>query len=1057
MDHMTMNRLILWLALLAALLTGPTARAQQTFGNIRVLTNLTAGVLSNFTSARLTNTTLAGTSYYAGTSANNVFTNGSFFLGMRPGSSNTHELFPSVHTVRTINDLKTLVSTDLTTTNSTVEVQGYFTPNDGGGGQFYYIPHETADNGMTFDAGSGSYSWRRTWDGGPINVLWFGAQPDDDADDTAAVQAAIDFAQNPTYGPGSQSGEAVSAKVTFPAGRFDISALDISGLAELSGVSAQQFNYNNGTSIRQLGSVTNTPLLTLDGLSTFTQPVIENIAIVGRQEANSFSKRSIVSVTSRHVFTVATNDLPTYNAAATTLPHYGFCYFYASDGKRLGVGWVESIDYATGAVTLRDQTDWYATPTSSGLLLDTNCKVIFTEPTTVGSNTGYWSAYAPAGNIGLLIKGSGQARIRNLIIQNFNAGVVFEGGGVTMPMENVSIRGCALFNVGGYREAVTSDHIFNNLLLQGFYLGDYDLSSVVELTNKWYRSTPFALYHPPYGSQIGVMISDGCLWSGIQSLDNWVNIQSLFSDNISVGGWWLERGLGSSITNALNIDTWTLRPRFLAVSGEGLYPLNSTNQVRGLYVPATSTGRISMQVDKIGVFTVYPYLNNYSTNAANRLLDSLFDFPATTKVGVGQFMQHGLLGTTNVYGAQAGRVFRGAIRDDIDTAANAGSGWFYTNSTTASFAVGGTHTLSLDEDGISVGRSTQTTPAISVYGGASGNNMFSLTRTSGLTQSYAFRLGSGSFQLYDSTAGLHGLWVSTDSGVSQLFGGNAAAQSATRPFYIFPQPRSGTDAAGNALFVASGLGSGAGTPSSINFQVPSALASGTTTQTHATRTAISEPASPVSGDTALIPYRWDGAAWQNERMKRDSDSGLLYTGTLGYTAKPYKTLIIPAAFFAAANTSPATATTRVNSTNNTTDSVWSFSGSADNYITCSFPMPEKWDGSTLKAKFFWRSSSTSTNAFIWNIAGVLSGVGDNPDIALGTAMSVTNAGHATAYLQNISSATGTIDPSGDAFAAGDTLRLLVGRDGDGDGNTDAALLEAVVLQYRETATEPSAW
>jgi hypothetical protein len=185
------------------------------------------------------------------------------------------------------------------------------------------------------------------------------------------------------------------------------------------------------------------------------------------------------------------------------------------------------------------------------------------------------------------------------------------------------------------------------------------------------------------------------------------------------------------------------------------------------------------------------------------------------------------------------------------------------------------------------------------------------------------------------------------------------------------------------------------------------------------------------------------------------------TLTLAGVAVPagngYKTLVIPASFFSAANTSPATATTRNNTTNNTTDSVWSFSGSADNYITCSFPMPEKWDGATLKAKFFWRSASTSTNAFIWNIASVLSGIGDNPDIALGTARSVTNAGYATAYLQNISSATGTIDPSGDAFAAGDTLRLLVGRDGDGDGNTDAALLEAVVLQYRETATEPSAW
>jgi hypothetical protein len=198
-----------------------------------------------------------------------------------------------------------------------------------------------------------------------------------------------------------------------------------------------------------------------------------------------------------------------------------------------------------------------------------------------------------------------------------------------------------------------------------------------------------------------------------------------------------------------------------------------------------------------------------------------------------------------------------------------------------------------------------------------------------------------------------------------------------------------------------------------------------------------------------------------------ADGNAAFTGstlTLAGVAVPagngYKTLVIPASFFTAANTSPATATTRVNSTNNTTDSVWSFSGSADNYITGSFPMPEKWDGTTLKAKFFWRSATTSTNVVTWNIATTLAGDGDQPDIPLGTTQSVSDAGSTTAYLQKVTAATSTIapsSPSSRAFIVGDTIRILVGRDGDGDGNTDAALLEAVVLQYRETATEPSAW
>jgi hypothetical protein len=798
--------------------------------------NITNGTAVNLTGS-LTNVTVRGGITYELLDDADLEQTVDYGMALDVGLTST-SVRARARSVSTVSALVTLVDPATSDAFSYVNALSYATSGDGGGGSFQRVLYSTVSgltgtNGMWFRSSvDPTYAWRRVWDGGPVSVLWFGAFPDDDVDDTTAVQAAIDFAQNPSYGPGSGSGEAVSAEVKLPAGRFDWSAITIEGLSALTGVAAQQYNYNNGTSIRQLGGVTNQPLITLNGLSTFTQPSVDGLALLGRQEANSFSKVAIASVTSRHQFTVATNSLPATNAAAVTLPYYGFCYFYASDGKKLGVGWVQTIDYTTGLVTLRDQTDWYATPESAGLLLDTTCKVIFTEPSTVGSNTGYWSAYAPAGNIGILVKGSGVARIRNCIVHNFNAGIVFEAGGITIPMENMSIRGCALFNLGGCKAAVTSDHIFQDLYLQGFYIGDYDLASSVSLTNKWYRSTPFAAYHLPYGAQVGIMIADACHWSGIQSADNCVNIQSLFSDNMSVGGWWIETLGGSAITNALNIDTWTMRPRFIAATEDGIYPLNSTNQVRGLYVPSTTTGTISAQVDKVGVFSVYGKVNNISTNPATRLLDSVFDFPATTQIGISQIMQNGLAASANVYGAQAGRVRRGGVRDDIASAANAGSGWFYTNSSTASYAVAGTHTLSFDANGLNIGRTTQTTAPISITGSAGGGPWISMSRTTGANQTYSFRGADNNFRLYDDTAGVYALWANSTAVGRQLYiGTGAGSATPAANSDLSAEFGSGTNVAGTTLSLIGDHSTGsANNANAIRLRVGVAGASGSTLQ-----------------------------------------------------------------------------------------------------------------------------------------------------------------------------------------------------------------------------------
>ena len=86
-------------------------------------------------------------------------------------------------------------------------VGGFYTPGDGGGGIFVWIPFATtADGGITINNANYTAGHFKRIYSGPINVKWFGATGDGTTPDTLAVQAAITAAGNGT--------------VYFPAGTY---------------------------------------------------------------------------------------------------------------------------------------------------------------------------------------------------------------------------------------------------------------------------------------------------------------------------------------------------------------------------------------------------------------------------------------------------------------------------------------------------------------------------------------------------------------------------------------------------------------------------------------------------------------------------------------------------------------------------------------------------------------------------------------------------------------------------------------------------------------------
>jgi hypothetical protein len=112
----------------------------------------------------------------------------------------------------------------LTTKHSLVQVLGYYTAYDGGGGMFYYDTASTTanDDGITImtDDTPATGRYIRQYSGSQINVKWYGAKGNGSYDDLTAIQKAYNFAFAQSY-----------YSLFFPKGTFYVSdTLDIDGV-----------------------------------------------------------------------------------------------------------------------------------------------------------------------------------------------------------------------------------------------------------------------------------------------------------------------------------------------------------------------------------------------------------------------------------------------------------------------------------------------------------------------------------------------------------------------------------------------------------------------------------------------------------------------------------------------------------------------------------------------------------------------------------------------------------------------------------------------------------
>lgn len=275
------------------------------------------------------------------------------------------------------------------------------------------------------DPDTGRFAWR---DPDLFNVKYFGATGDGSTDDTAAIQAAIDYVED---------NHDKYRGVYFPTGNYII-----------SGVTATTASLVGEESSRTLqGAITNvttqffgtrfvhklnatTPLVTMAGNLTDNKgwERCERIAFIGRQNRNlTVSKKSIVSAASRTQFTISTSDVPTAPDTVLTFPYYGMCVFYDANGQRLGTGIVKTVNSGTGVVTLETGTDNYTGITGSSNLLTSTEKVAF-APLGTYTADGYTHTNIPDSTMlsppAILVMGRTKI-IRQVDVRDFHCPVVF--------------------------------------------------------------------------------------------------------------------------------------------------------------------------------------------------------------------------------------------------------------------------------------------------------------------------------------------------------------------------------------------------------------------------------------------------------------------------------------------------------------------------------------------------------------------------------------------------------------------------------------------------------
>lgn len=478
-----------------------------------------------------------------------------------------------------------------------IQTGGRLVNGDGAGRTYYWVSSSTNPTNLVgvfapLSGGTGRFVWTES---GDLTPQLAGAVVDGTTDNTTEIQAAIDYGEAnglPLYSPVTEQ-------------PYRVTSLTCETI-QWYGVLPQRERIQVGTSTihAQLPSATG-PLVRVRYTRT-AKPRIADMAFVGMGDVITPNKKAITSVADRFTFGVATGDAPQLGTSPSFPKQVAF--FYTSEDRYLGSAFITgtSVVGANTIATVDPEWDNFATPLSSGYLLNTACKVVW-SPVYTNNVGNLYPNPAIAGYPCFEVIGGLSGTFQNLLIAKFHTGIYTIGDITPYWFYDGSVR-MNYMEFAGMASALpyqNADSVgMGSLIISGAYVkpGANVVSypdETIPLSLSLARNTSFGFYNPFSGSGLADIRTDQCV-AGYHSAWEIANYYgyALF-DNCIRYGLSSENGFyGDILGTGLHINMLQARRYFIGTNQTGTFYTNSAAvRVKG----SSFTNNISLGAIDFGV------------------------------------------------------------------------------------------------------------------------------------------------------------------------------------------------------------------------------------------------------------------------------------------------------------------------------------------------------------------------------------------------------------------------------------------------------------------------
>ena len=787
-------------------------------------------------------------------------------------------------TYKTLDQL--LATTAPTYDVDNITINGWSADQDGRGGEWWYDygATTTTNTGMVVAWGGGRLY--RRWDT-EIDPKWFGANESCGADASEAVQAAIDFAADPTYGWQQSSGEAAQTSFTVRLNGCNAlySSVELKGAVEVTGAKrgsgAGDYGANAIIQVRHGGHG-----FTWNGATDapkYRTPTLRDVFMTGYSETYQQNKKAINLVTSRTVFRVADADAPPTLDDATIWSSSNTCFFFDNEGGYLGSGRIASTSSSGGntTVTLATGSDVYTSVNgSAGNLLTTACKVVWPVRITDEAVGGVsvFNDPSSAGSCAIFLKNTigsvfGIPRIENVYAVKFHAGLRIgpnllgaQNGG----FKDLKFSYSRFAGISTPRPIHTADMFFQGVMFtSGYYQADYGTTRTNTADVPALRYSTYGIYGLPTLSKWDSVLAEESAYANVYSFRTiGPSFGYLFADGtirygVAMGpGYYAYSGPTTSA-----FDNWVSVGRLFIKTQLDALPIDTihTDQT-GVYFELTDTAKFAaIAIDQLHVIksgTTYGAITAFDLQAS----------AYNNRAKVDSLAENNGIATWS----KSGSKFPEIDTPNMTTAADVNNGFYQPSTAQRDYAVNGTRLLSLTSGNVLIEK-------------AGGLNLFTLSNPT-TTNAVSMTIGTGSIAFDDSVNSRRIGSLSSSATDATLQIGSASYSGTARGSQINFENSSGTDAAAGTgqIYGPRATGSSAG-GGGIDIYTPVVGSSGSSLQGSSVKLRIprvggialpgqaSDPSALIAGhfffSSATRNFRFfDGAYWQPMSAQADEVS-----------------------------------------------------------------------------------------------------------------------------------------------------------------------------------------